>query len=100
MGRVECIVPNISTINAGKSDSSGQLVGSAPQLAGQVNRKGGADTSPAPLAGAVQPHGRLPKSQGARVDGGGSYPLPCIQEALESMAGLAQFSSMDLKSGF
>ena len=29
-----------------------------------------------------------------------SYPLPHIQEALESMAGLAHFSSMDFKSGF
>ena len=29
-----------------------------------------------------------------------SYPLPHIQEALESMAGSAHFSSMDLKSGF
>ena len=29
-----------------------------------------------------------------------SYPLPRIQEALESMAGLAHFSSMDFKSGF
>ena len=29
-----------------------------------------------------------------------SYPLPCIQEALESMAGSAHFSSMDFKSGF
>ena len=29
-----------------------------------------------------------------------SYPLPCIQEALESMAGLAHFSSMDFKLGF
>ena len=28
------------------------------------------------------------------------YPLPCIQEALESMAGSAHFSSMDYKSGF
>ena len=28
------------------------------------------------------------------------YPLPRIQEALESMAGLAHFSSMDSKSGF
>ena len=28
------------------------------------------------------------------------YPLPCIQEALESMAGSAYFSSMDFKSGF
>ena len=28
------------------------------------------------------------------------YPLPCIQEALESMAGSAHFSSMDFKSGF
>ena len=28
------------------------------------------------------------------------YPLPHIQEALESMAGSAHFSSMDLKSGF
>ena len=27
------------------------------------------------------------------------YPLPCIQEALESMSGLAHFSSMDFKSG-
>ena len=29
-----------------------------------------------------------------------SYPLPHIQEALESMAGSAHFSSMDFKSGF
>ena len=29
-----------------------------------------------------------------------SYPLPYIQEALESMAGSAHFSSMDFKSGF
>ena len=29
-----------------------------------------------------------------------SYPLPCIQEALESMAGLAHFPLMDFKSGF
>ena len=29
-----------------------------------------------------------------------SYPLPHIQEALESMPGLAHFSSMDFKSGF
>ena len=28
------------------------------------------------------------------------YPLPCIQEALESMAGSAHFSSMDFKLGF
>ena len=28
------------------------------------------------------------------------YPLPCIQEALESMMGAAHFSSMDFKSGF
>ena len=28
------------------------------------------------------------------------YPLPCIHEALESMAGSAHFSSMDFKSGF
>ena len=28
------------------------------------------------------------------------YPLSCIQEALESMVGLAHFSSMDFKSGF
>ena len=29
-----------------------------------------------------------------------SYPLPWIQEALESMEGLAHFSSMDFKLGF
>ena len=29
-----------------------------------------------------------------------SYPLPWIQEALESMAGAVHFSMMDLKSGF
>ena len=29
-----------------------------------------------------------------------SYSLPCIQEALESMAGSAHFSSMDFNSGF
>ena len=29
-----------------------------------------------------------------------SYPLPCIQEALESMVGSAHFLSIDFKSGF
>ena len=29
-----------------------------------------------------------------------SYPLPRIQEALESMARVAHFSTMDFKSGF
>ena len=29
-----------------------------------------------------------------------SYPLPRIQEALESMAGMAHFSTMDFKNGF
>ena len=29
-----------------------------------------------------------------------SYPLPCIQEVLESMVGLVHFLSMDFKSGF
>ena len=29
-----------------------------------------------------------------------SYPLPRIQEVLESMAGAAHFSTMDFKSGF
>ena len=29
-----------------------------------------------------------------------SYPLPCIQEALESMMGSVHFSSMDFNSGF
>ena len=29
-----------------------------------------------------------------------SYPLPCIQKALESMVALAHFSSMDFKLGF
>ena len=28
------------------------------------------------------------------------YPLPCIREALQSMAGSAHFSSIDFKSGF
>ena len=28
------------------------------------------------------------------------YPLPCIQEVLESMVGSAHFSSMDFKLGF
>ena len=28
------------------------------------------------------------------------YPMPCIQEALESMPGSAHFSSMDFKSSF
>ena len=29
-----------------------------------------------------------------------SYPLPWIQEALESMVGATHFSTMDFKSGF
>ena len=29
-----------------------------------------------------------------------SYPLPCMQETMESMVGAQFFSTMDLKSGF
>ena len=29
-----------------------------------------------------------------------SYPLPCIQETLESLVGTRVFSTLDLKSGF
>ena len=29
-----------------------------------------------------------------------SYPLPRIQEALESLVGIGHFSCLDLKSGF
>ena len=29
-----------------------------------------------------------------------AYPLPCLQETMESMVGARHFSCMDLKSGF
>ena len=46
-GRVENMVPSIPAVNAGESDSLGQLVGSTAQLAGRGNIKGGANARPA-----------------------------------------------------
>ena len=51
--RVENMAPSIPIINTGESDSSGQLVGSAPQLAGRGNIEGGANARPAARVGAA-----------------------------------------------
>ena len=61
-------------MNAGESDSLGQLVGSIPPQAGRAS--GVEKVAEARLTshtGAAQPHGRPPKSQSTAV-GGGSLP--------------------------
>ena len=67
-------VPSFPAVHAGESDSSGQLVGSVPQPTGKVNMKGRVYISPTPWIGTMQLCGRLPKSQGATMGGGGSPP--------------------------
>ena len=62
-------------MNAGESDSSGQLVGSALQQPGRANTvEGVAGARLASHKGAAQPCGRPPKSQCTVVGGGGSPP--------------------------
>lgn len=70
--RSEIPVPNIPVVTMGESDSSGQLMGSAPQHVGRTHTEGGAESRPAQHG--TQLHGRLPKSQGALVGGGGLPP--------------------------
>ena len=63
-------------MNAGESDSSVQLVGSAPQQAGKASAvEGMAKARLATHAGAVHPHGLPPESQCTIVGGGGSPPF-------------------------
>ena len=74
-GWAENPVQNIPVVNAGESDSSGQLVGGAPQQAGRAS--GVEEVAMARLTshtGAAQPRGRPPKSQ-CTVVGGGGLPL-------------------------
>ena len=60
---------------AQESDSSSQLVGSAPQQDGRTSRIGErTEARPIGCAGAVHPHGRLPRTQYTTVGGGGSPP--------------------------
>ena len=62
---------------AQESDSSSQLVGSVPQQDGRISGTG--EKTEARLTGrtgAVQPHGRPPKTQCTMVSGGGVHPLP------------------------
>ena len=62
-------------MNAGESDSSVQLVGSAPQQAGRASAvEGAAEARLASRTGAKQPCGQPPKSQSIVVGGGGSPP--------------------------
>ena len=62
-------------VNAGKSDSSVQLVGSAPQQAGRSSTvEEMAKARLATHAGAAHPHRWPPKSQCTVVGGGGSPP--------------------------
>ena len=84
-GWAENPVHNIPVVAARGSDSSGQLVGSAPQ---QVRRASGVEevtearlTTP---TGAVQLHGRPPKSQCTTVGGGGSSSSSPDRGALDS----------------
>ena len=79
--QVENLVPNIPVMNAGESDSLGQLVGSTPQQPGGANAvKGAADARLALQTGDVQPHSRPPKSQCTVVDGGACFPPPLTEE--------------------
>ena len=66
---------NIPVVNAGTPNSSGQLVGSAPQQPGRANAlEGVADARVTSLTGAVRPCGRPPKSHCTVVGRGGSPP--------------------------
>ena len=74
-GQAENPVHNIPVVNAGESDSSGQLVGSAPQQAGRASRL--EEVAKARLTscmGAARPRGRPPKSQCTVVGRGGLPP--------------------------
>ena len=74
-GQVENPVHNIPVVAARGSDSSGQLVGSAPQQVGRAS--GVEEVTEARLTthmGAAQPCGRPLKSQCTTVGGGGSPP--------------------------
>ena len=75
--RMENSAHNMPVGAAWESDSSSQLVGSAPPQDGRTSgMEERTEVRLAPCTGAVQPHGRPPKSQGAPVSRGGSLPLP------------------------
>ena len=60
---------------AWESDSSSQLVGSAPQQVGRTSGVGErTEARPVASAGAARPHGRLPRTQCTTAGGGGSPP--------------------------
>ena len=84
-GQAENPVHNIPVMNAGESDSSGQLVGSVPQQAGRAS--GVEEVAKARLTshtGAAPPHRRPPKSQSTAVSGGGLPPSSPDREAPDS----------------
>ena len=83
--RVENYAHNAPVGAARESDSSSQLVGSAPQQDGRTSGMG--ERTEARLtahSGAVQPHRRPPKSQCTVVSRGGSPPSSLDREAPDS----------------
>ena len=73
--QAENSVPSIPVVNAGESDSSVQLVGSAPQQAGRSSAvEEMAEARLATCTGPVHPCGWPPKSQCTIVGRGGSPP--------------------------
>ena len=74
-GWAENPVHNIPVVNAGQSNSLGQLVGSAPQQAGRASRvEEVAEARLTSHTGAARPCRRPPKSQCTVVGGGGLPP--------------------------
>ena len=77
--------PSIPLVNAGESDSSVQLVGSAPQQAGRSSTvEEMAEARLTTHARAAHPCGWPPKSQCTVVGGGGSPPSSPDREVLDS----------------
>ena len=70
---------------AWESDSSSQLVGSAPQQDGRTSRIGErTEARPIGCAGTARPRGRLPRTQCTTVGGGGSPPSSPDRRAPDS----------------
>ena len=84
-GQAENLVHNIPVVNAGESDSLGQLVGSAPQQAGRASAvEEVAEARLTSCTGAAQPCGQPPKPHCTVVGGGGSPPSSPDRGALDS----------------
>ena len=82
--KAENLVRDIQVVNVGESDSSGQMVGSAPQQPGRANAaEGVANARLTAHTGATQLHSQPPKSQCAVVGRGGSPPSSLDREALD-----------------